>query len=114
RWFRRRIPGPARIADGDAALDVAVVICLKGELVADPRVVSAALIVEGQRLPWMDEEHRVHVLAPGLQAADGEVLLGDRVGICGGWRPVVGVDLDTQGVSLERAIGLLDLEGIQA
>ena len=85
RRLRRLVSGPARIADRDASLDVAVVIGLKGDLVPDARVVRAALVVERKRLPRMGEEHGVQVLAHVLQAADGEVLLGHHVGIGGVW-----------------------------
>ena len=77
----------------------------------DARVASPPFVMEGQRLTRMDEEHRVQVLAHVLHQAHGEVLLGDRVRIGGRGRPVIGVGLDPQRVPLERAVGLLSLEG---
>ena len=114
RRFRRRVARAARVTDRDAPQHVSVGVGFQGQLVTDARIGRAPLVVEGQRLARVDEEHRVQVRALGLHEADGEVLLGDRVGVGGRRGPVLGVRLDPQRVALERPVGLLRLVRAEA
>ena len=70
---------PAAVADGGLLEHVAVGVDLQRQRVLDARVGRVALVVVGDRLARVGEEDGVAVGAPRLQAADGEVLLGDGV-----------------------------------
>ena len=68
------------VADRGGLQDVAKFIHFKRQRVLDARVSRVALIVVADGLAGMGEEHGVAVAVVRLQAPDGEVLLGDRVG----------------------------------
>ena len=68
----------------------------------------------GDRLAGVGEEHRVTVFAFGLQSLNGEVLLGDGVGMFSLVRAVESVDLLAQHGALEGTTGLAFLVESQA
>ena len=81
RWRQVQVRLPSPVADGGGLEDVAEVVHLQRQRVADPRIGRLALVVVADRLPGMGEEHGVAVAAPRLQLPDREVLLGDGVGV---------------------------------
>ena len=89
-----------------ALQDVAEFVHFQCERVLNARVNRVALVVIGERLAGVGEEHRVAVVALGLQRLDGEVLLDDGVGMIRLVRAVEGIDLLAEHGTLEAATGL--------
>ena len=84
------------VADGDGLENIAVIIHLQGERMLDTGIRGVTFIVVVENFTWVREEYRVAIVCLWLQAADGEVLfdngIGVTIGILGGARPFQGID----------------------
>lgn len=102
------------VGDRRGPRDVAVLVGLQDEFVHDARIVEVGpadrvdgpLVVGGQRLARMDEEHRVAAADRRLQHFDGVVVLGDEVRSLLRGRFVLRVHLAAQQAALQRAARL--------
>ncbi len=118
---RRRLPlsvpllaqrrDAAAVADGGRLEHVAVGVHRQRQGVLEARVGRLALVVIGEGLARVSEEDGMPPLAARLQPADGEVLLGDGVGVAmgrvgSGANAIEGVGLLAQHHALQGAGGL--------
>src|SRR5215212_8284260 len=95
----------AAVADGGGLQDVAELVHLQRQRMTDARIYRVALVVVVDGFAGMGEEHRMAVPGLRLQAPDGEVLLGDGVGMLLLVRAVQSVDLLAQHRAFQGAAG---------
>ena len=93
------------VPDGRGFQHVAVKIHLQRQGVLDPRIGRIALVVVGDRLTRVRQEHRVPISAAGLLKPDAEVLLGDGIGMWFLCRAVKRIDILSQHRPFEGAAG---------
>ena len=93
------------VPDRGGLQDVTEGIDLQRERVLNARVRRVALVVVGDGLAGVREEHRVPVAVAGLHAPNREVLLGDGVGMLLFRCAVEGIDLLSQHRAFQGAAG---------